>query len=199
MLQAEIPTAETQSLSPSILIAWGSSTGYTAAVAGSLYSRLADIVEAAVDIGTTSVEELTSFDVLILGVSTWFVGELQEDWQDCLEELAGVDLSGKIVAIFGCGDAHGYPDNYQDAIGHLWRHLEVSGAQLIGRWPTKGYDFLDSQALTEDGDHFVGLAIDEHNEPNLTEDRLDRWAHQLRQELDLLIGGSPARVSLWVN
>ncbi|MEM1205858.1 MAG: flavodoxin [Acidobacteriota bacterium] len=168
---------------PSILIAWGSSTGYTEEVANGLYDRLEPDVDAIVDIADTPVETLEDFDVLILGIPTWHVGELQDDWEDCFDQLLKLDLSGKLVALFGCGDADGYPHNFQDAMGLLWRQVEGRGASLVGKWPIEGYDFQQSEALTPDGNHFVGLAIDEHSQDELTAERLDRWAQQLRTEV----------------
>lgn len=41
----------------------------------------------------------------ILGTSTWGAGEMQDDWYDGIKTLKGADLSGKTVALFGCGDS----------------------------------------------------------------------------------------------
>ncbi len=182
---------------PSIAIVWGSSTGYTEEVALKLHQRLADATSTIVDIGETEVRDLLAFDVLILGVPTWNIGEFQDDWEYCFDEWATLDLRDKKVALFGCGDAKGYPGYFQDAMGILWRQLEARGATLIGKWPTTGYDFDESQALAPDGNHFVGLAIDEHNQYELTDQRLDRWAQQLEAELDLrpVAAAIPALVS----
>ncbi|MEM8930735.1 MAG: flavodoxin [Acidobacteriota bacterium] len=167
----------------SMVIAWGSSTGYTEDAAKILHGQLRHVVDTIVDIGDTDIASLENYDVLILGVPTWHIGELQDDWDICFDELADLDLSGKAVAIFGCGDADGYPETYQDAMGILWEQLEATGATLIGRWPIDGYDFQASRALTEDGRHFVGLALDEHCQDHLTEERIERWAQQIQSEL----------------
>lgn len=182
----------TQGPDPSIVIAWGSSTGYTEEIAVKLHQHLAYAIASIGDIGETEVRDLLGFDVLILGVPTWNVGELQDDWDYCFDEFADVDLRGKKVALFGCGDAQGYPSYFQDAMGILWRQLEARGAALIGQWPTTGYDFLESQAITPDGRHFFGLAIDEHTQSALTDQRIETWAQQLEAELDLQ--PAPARV-----
>ncbi|MEM9556072.1 MAG: flavodoxin [Acidobacteriota bacterium] len=168
---------------PSIAIIWGSSTGYTEDAARALHQHLDDRVEVCLDIADTSVDELTHFDVLILGVPTWHVGELQDDWEYCFSALSELDLRGKTVALFGCGDADGYPYNFQDALGIMWRQLETQGATLIGCWPTAGYDFFESRGVTADGASFFGLALDEHSQCDSTEERIARWARQLRNEL----------------
>ncbi|MEM6796487.1 MAG: flavodoxin [Acidobacteriota bacterium] len=167
----------------SVVIAWGSSTGYTEEVATSLHEKLDGISDRIVDIADIEPPDLLEYDVLLIGISTWHVGELQDDWDHCFDELADLDFSGKLVAFFGCGDADGYPDNFQDAMGILWKRLEEQGAKLMGQWPIEGYDFLESEALTEDGKHFVGLAIDEHNQDELTEERVDRWCDQIQKEM----------------
>jgi flavodoxin len=48
-------------------------------------------------------------------VSTWGIGDLQQDWDTRINLLAPVDFSGKKVAFFGLGDAMGYPDSFLDA------------------------------------------------------------------------------------
>lgn len=176
-------SSQTSSDRPSAIIAWGSSTGYTEEVATALHSRLRDQVDACVDIADTDISDLETFDVLILGLPTWHVGELQDDWEFCFEELSGLDLTGKAVAMFGLGDADGYPLSYQDALGIVWQQLKTQGATLIGEWPREGYDFLESRGLTEDGERFLGLALDEHTQSEMTEERIENWAKQLESEI----------------
>ena len=45
---------------------------------------------------------------------------------------------------------------------------------------TDGYDFLSSTAQV-DG-RFVGLILDDNNQPDLTDERIDAWCMQLKQE-----------------
>ncbi len=54
--------------------------------------------------------ELQAHDLLILGGSTWDIGELPYDWQRWWPNFDRLDLSGKPVAIFGLGDQFGYPE-----------------------------------------------------------------------------------------
>ena len=53
--------------------------------------------------------------------------------------------------------------------------------QLGGHWSTAGYEFAASQAV--DGNHFLGLALDQINQPILTEERLDAWLAKIKPEL----------------
>jgi len=127
-------------------------------------------------------EELTSADLIVVGSSTWNIGQLPSDWDMRLDELGALDLRGKFVALFGTGDRRGYPDTYLDALDTIARALEPTGATLIGEWPTVGYVFTGS--LAQRGDYFLGLAIDEDNDDDLTDARVDAWCAQLAGELN---------------
>ncbi|MFJ5426880.1 flavodoxin FldA, partial [Enterobacter sp. CER55] len=62
--------------------------------------------------------------------------------------------------------------------------IEPNGAVIVGHWPTAGYHFEASKGLADD-DHFVGLAIDEDRQPELTAERVEKWVKQIREELHL--------------
>ena len=59
--------------------------------------------------------------------------------------------------------------------------LLARGARVVGRWPTSGYDFSASQAV-DDG-HFLGLALDQENQPGLTGQRVESWLALVRPAL----------------
>ena len=96
-------------------------------------------------------------------------------------QLADADLCGKRIAIYGLGDQKKYPDEFVDAIGLIHDALFARGARVIGHWPVEGYEFTASRAV--DGNHFLGLAIDQINQPLLTEARVDAWLAEIRPEL----------------
>ncbi|MPN62929.1 Flavodoxin 1 [bioreactor metagenome] len=52
--------------------------------------------------------------------------------------------------------------------------------QIVGRVPDEGYTYDDSTAVI-DG-LWVGLPIDEDNEYDLTQERLEKWVESLKQE-----------------
>lgn len=122
-----------------------------------------------------------SYEVLILGTSTWGDGELQDDWYDGLKVLQGAHLSGKIVALFGCGDSESYSDTFCDAMGLLYEGLKDSGCTFVGAVDDSGYTYSASVAAA-DG-KFVGLALDDVNESDRTDDRVSAWAAQLQAAL----------------
>ncbi len=158
-------------------IFYGSSTGDTEKVADIISHQFGD------DATTLNVEDakaadLEKFDVLILGTSTWEIGEMQEDWEDFIDELKKANLKDKKVAIFGLGDQEAYSESFADGAGILYKAIEGK-TTIIGQWPTEGYEFDESMAA-KDG-QFVGLIIDEDNQKELTADRVQKWVEQVKK------------------
>ena len=95
-------------------------------------------------------------------------------------KLTSLDLKGKKVAIFGLGDSSGYGDNFCDAMDELKECFEKQGASVVGAVSADGYDFEESKSCA-DG-KFVGLACDEDNQPDMSEDRVNAWIDQIKGE-----------------
>ena len=133
-----------------------------------------------------NVQDLTADIVsanqnLILGTSTWGAGELQDDWYDGLKTLQDADLSGKTIAIFGCGDCSSYSDTFVGGMGELYNGIKNSGAKFIGAVETDGYTFDDSEAVI-DG-KFIGLPLDDINEDDKTDTRIEAWVAAIIPDL----------------
>jgi len=134
-----------------------------------------------VNVEEITIKKFLSFDQLILGVPTWFDGELPNYWDEFVPELEEMDLKNKTFAVFGLGDQKGYPENFCDAIGILVEVLESCGACIVGQIPAEGYTFESSRALR--GDVFLGLPLDQENQGKLTSDRVKKWVAQLKTEM----------------
>ena len=104
--------------------------------------------------------------------------DLEDPRDMVIDKIADVDLHGKRIALFGLGDQVGYPEYYLDALGMIAEQLRAQGAQFVGEWPTAGYKFERSKALLPNG-NFIGLALDEDSQPELTDERLKTWLGQL--------------------
>jgi flavodoxin I len=117
---------------------------------------------------------------LILGVPTWFDGELPNYWDEFVPELEELNLKGYKIALFGLGDQKSYPENFVDGIGILGIILEKQGAKLIGFTSTEGYSFENSAALKND--MFMGLAIDYENQGSKNKERVKKWVEQIKKE-----------------
>jgi len=161
---------------------YGSTTCYTEIVAEKIQSLLgADLVELH-NIKDQSLNLCLDYDFIIFGISTWDYGELQEDWESIWLDINNLDLSNKIVALYGMGDQIGYTEWFQDALGMLHEQVQAQSATIIGYWPNQGYEFAASKALTKDQSQFVGLALDEDSQYKLTDERLDVWCEQILVE-----------------
>ena len=163
---------------------YGSSTCYTEIVAEKIVAIFGEDRVDLHNIADEPVIKAQFYDCLIFGIPTWDYGELQEDWEDIWDDLDELDLSGKRVALYGLGDQIGYPEWFQDALGYLHHKLLQLGAVSVGQWPNQGYEFEQSKALTDDGSHFVGLALDDENQFELTDQRLAQWCRQINEQFD---------------
>ena len=164
-------------------IIYGSNTGVGQEVADDLKGLLGDHVDDLLNIAETELDKLLEYDKLIIGVSTWDIGELQYDWGDKADGLPDKDWSGKTVAFWGMGDAAGYPDTFVDAMGMVWAPMMQKGAKLVGKVPVDGYEFEASRALCDNRTKFVGLPLDNDNESEKTDERLAAWAEQHKTEM----------------
>jgi flavodoxin I len=156
-----------------IIIIYGSTTGNTQSVAKNIAEKLSSEEVRLIEVSDLKEEDVELSSNLILGTSTWGLGDLQDDWETALSILKKSDLNGKTIALFGLGDSDSYPDTFVDGMGILYETVKDKGCVLIGKMPISGYHFDDSKAVIDD--HFVGLALDEDSETNLTNSRLDQW------------------------
>lgn len=168
----------------SIGIFFGSSTGNTEKAADIFKEELGDVVSIVKDIAESSASDMEGLDAYIFGTSTWNDGELQDDWVEFVnDQLDKVDLSGKKVALFGLGDQTGYPEYFVGGMGQLYKEIVSRGAVVQVFWPTDSYEFDESEAVV-DG-KFCGLPLDEDNEDELTEERIQQFCTLIREEFTL--------------
>lgn len=159
-------------------IFYGSSTGDTERIAWLIQKKIGLHKAILHDITESTAEDLKLYSFLIMGISTWGIGKLQDDWDIFLPELKKIDYSGKKLALFGLGDQESYPDTFADALGILYDSIKSSGFSISGEWPLDGYEFNHSKA--ERNGKFVGLVLDERNQSDLTEERVTSWLISLR-------------------
>ncbi|MEL6221516.1 MAG: flavodoxin [Cyanobacteria bacterium J06627_8] len=128
------------------------------------------------------VDDLLRYDYLLLGCSTWGAGEVQNDWREPLfdMEVDKPDFTGKTIALFGPGDCQGHSKHFVGALGILYDQFKALGATLVGAVSADDYTFEKSTAI-RDG-KFVGLALDEVNESDKTDDRITSWLERLKAD-----------------
>lgn len=162
-------------------IFYGSSTGTTEDVAKRLAKLLNVSDEDVHDVGKSKPSDVDKYDILLLGSSTWGSGDLQDDWYDFLTGLEELDLQGKDVALFGCGDET-MSDTFNGAIGIIYNRLQPTNAHFVGSYEASEYTFDESPAFI-DG-QFVGLLLDEVNHADITDERLKGWVEKLKSEIE---------------
>ncbi len=172
-------------------IYFGTDTGRTRRIAKLIAQKLGDRAADPLNINRTNVDDFLANDILILGTPTYGDGELpglsvglsNESWEEFLPRLTGQDMTGKKVALFGLGDQDKYANEFVDAMIFIHDTVTACGASVIGTWPTDGYSHKASQAVIDD--RFVGLALDQINQPALTEERVNAWLAQILGEAGL--------------
>ena len=160
------------------LVVYGSSTGTCQSIAETIAEKLGAEV---VDVANLDDAQVNEAENLILGTSTWGAGEVQDDWYDGLNKLKKLDLNGKTVALFGCGDCESYGDTFCGGMDEIYSTLQDKGLKFVGQVSTDDYTFDDSAAVV-DG-KFVGLALDDINEDDKTPGRIDAWLDDIKGEL----------------
>ena len=162
---------------------YGSDTGYTDQVSNGIKSYFENFNITLHEIHLIDEKTILMYDFLIFGVPTWNIGELQSDWDYYFEEFKKINFSGKLIAIFGLGDQIGYEDNFVDGIGILAKEIIKNNGKIIGEWSSKGYEFKKSEGL-KDENNFYGLAIDEDNQYDQTEERIKKWCNLIIENED---------------
>tara|TARA_A100000172_G_scaffold75075_1_gene57605 strand:- start:235 stop:741 length:507 start_codon:yes stop_codon:yes gene_type:complete len=165
-----------------IKIIYGSDTGNTELV-------VEDLTKLLEDTEVVTVSDLTSedwdHDKFILGIPTWYDGELQSDWEDYFEEFKTIDFTNKTVAMLGLGDQLGYAEWFCDGIGILGKVVLANGGKLVGYTANdETYDFgwMKPSKAFVDKDTFYGLCIDEDNQDELTQERVSKWVEKIKEE-----------------
>ena len=114
-----------------VIVIFASTIGNTEALAQSVASGLKESgMEVTIkDVATAKVDELASYDLVVLGSSTW--DGLNDDFEDFYQKMAGLPLAGKKAAVFGPGDSGNYPDTFCESVDVLEERLKQCGADMV--------------------------------------------------------------------
>ena len=166
---------------------FGSSTGCGEGVANQIKEIVEGLGVAEVDIAVVSaasVKVMENFDYRILGASTWNIGELQDDWALKIGEMDSLKLGGRKVAMYGCGDQFGYSNSFVDALGIIGDKIIQAGGDLVAWWPDDEYEYEFSRGAHDKT--FMGLPVDNDNQPERTAQRVVNWTYWVLEEFGLL-------------
>ena len=162
---------------------YGSDTGATEDISIKIEEKFNNYNIERHNIANVNEEIILSFDFLIFGLSTWYDGDLQSDWEIYFDDFKKIDFNNKLVAIYGLGDQWGYDEYFVDGIGIIAKEIIKNNGKLIGEWPTKDYEFTKSKAL-KDKNTFFGLALDEDNQYEETDSRIKIWTKKIIEFLE---------------
>lgn len=139
------------------IIVFGTTTGNTEKAANIINEVLAgkEIDVTQKNVTDTSIDEVKTYDYILLGSSTWGEGEIQDDFIPFYDEMNFYNLGEKNVAVFGCGDSDMFSHCFCEAVGLIQSKANKSRANII------------AEGLRIDGD------IDENV------DDIRRWAETL--------------------
>lgn len=165
-----------------IALFYGSSTCYTEMAAEKICQQLGNELVDSFNVADEPIVTASFYDFIIFGIPTWDYGELQEDWEEIWDEIDEIDFTGKTVALFGLGDQVGYPEWFLDAMGYLHAKVIKLGAKAVGYCDNKGFEYEASKALTSDESQFVGLPLDDENQFEETDARIQQWCQRLQTE-----------------
>ena len=165
-----------------VAIIYGSDTGATENVAKLIHQKIGENKVDLLEVCDVSPDDFKKYKIILIGIPTWYIGELQSDWDYFLPDFKKIDFTGIKTTYFGLGDQLGYPDSFVDGIGILAKIVLENGGEVFGSWSTEGYDFDESLGINPDGD-FYGLVIDDDNQHEMTEERVDKWLSQIKNHI----------------
>ncbi|MEL6719317.1 MAG: flavodoxin domain-containing protein, partial [Bacteroidota bacterium] len=114
---------------------FGSDTGTTEAITQD-FKELWNLTDLEViEACDMKVEDYAPFNFIILGLPTWYDGDLQSDFEDFFDDFKTIDFTDKIVAMYGLGDQYGYAEYFVDGLGILGKVILENGGKIIGHWP----------------------------------------------------------------
>ena len=115
------------------IVIYGSTTGNTEILSQSVSFGLREggLEITVKNVSSAKIDELADYDLVVLGASTWYDGELQDDFIGFHEKMASLSLAGKKAAAFGPGDKEGYPDTFCVAVDMLEERLKQCGAEIM--------------------------------------------------------------------
>ena len=167
---------------------YGPEKGSTERVAMMIAEKLGADVAEVVSVEKASPDDFMKYDKMILGIATvgrdaWDTDHGRRGWDVFLPKfnLTNDSLTDKTIALFGLGNQITYPTLFCDAMGVLAKAMMDRGAKIVGEVSVKGYDFEESSAVVNG--MFVGLPLDDDNEADKTEARVEAWLQALKGSL----------------
>jgi len=159
---------------------YGSTTGRTEAVARRI-AEMTGVPEAQLhDVGRDDPGCLHRYPLLICGIPTWHIGQMQDDWAALVESFCPGDFTGVRIACFGLGDGIGHPCTHQHALAGLAARFAAAGAEICARTRPDPQPFTRCKALRDGA--LDGLALDLDRHPEDLGPALENWLERVHDE-----------------
>jgi len=113
------------------IIVFASMSGTTELMAHTIASELMKAGDQVTvkDAIEADAEELMSYERILVGSYTWGDGDLSDEIMSFYDELATIDLTGKMAAAFGSGDTS--YEHFARAVDILEEALKTQGCEII--------------------------------------------------------------------
>ena len=113
------------------IIVFASMSGTTELMAHTIASELTKAGDQVTvkDAFEADAEELMSYERILVGSYTWGDGDLSDEITDFYDELATIDLTGKMAVAFGSGDTS--YEYFARAVDILEEALKTQGCEIL--------------------------------------------------------------------
>ncbi|KRK38860.1 flavodoxin [Amylolactobacillus amylotrophicus DSM 20534] len=135
-------------------IVYASMTGNNEEIANILDEELTDrgVTTSLSDISFTPASEYLNYDLTLMVVYTYGEGEMPDEVADFYDDLAELDLTGKVYAVMGSGDLF-YEEHYCETVDYFEQLFTKIGATK-GAEPLK----INLEADEADMDNIAAVA-----------------------------------------
>jgi len=113
-----------------IYIIYASNTGNTETLAQMIKEHLS-VPATVVSVTDVNLDDMSNSDLVLFGSSTWGYGNLQDDFEEFIEQMTPGRLAGKNVAVFGCGDQDNFEDMFCHATDIIREKALECGANIV--------------------------------------------------------------------
>ena len=116
-----------------ILVICSSCTGNTEMMAKAIVHYIQKqehhVVYKSFEFDVIDVKELLEYDLVLIGTHSADDGQIPYEAEDFYNELNEVDLTGRLIGVFGSGES--FYDVFCESIELMGNHLEHLGAKLV--------------------------------------------------------------------
>jgi flavodoxin I len=168
-----------------VLLVFWPEKGNVDTVADKIVSRFNGATVKKISVIDVQKSDLGNYHNWIIGGSTvgahvWEDADDSNRWFEFFKLIREIKPDHKVVTFYGLGDQILYPHHFVDGLGFFQQEFEACNFRIVGKWPVTGYDFYESAGVQDD--YFFGLALDEDNQGELTEERISQWIESIRKE-----------------